>query len=331
MKKSFRFFVVILIAMIGICSASAQDEIVKKKVAVYMTGSDVDSNIKKVIGAKLVSAITQSGEYAAVERTADFLAALSAESDYQTGGEVRDSQIVQLGQRFGVRYVVVADVSEVFDEYFISSRIINVETGLVERAVDVNGPAETMNQLIKLSQEVASGLLKKVALTSVFSNMPIHMSLCVTDSVGTIQYIKTDQWLSMPDGQKLNYRKLGVCFLENGDGFLLSLHDVGTGNWYDAVHNGAPSPSQFEQISKWKNALNDALRIYGGDPIFNVSYWTSERVDRSSIERYFGPASDIVDAFGAWTFEMIYGTVNFDNLSSNYKIRTVSPLRIARN
>ena len=35
-----------------------------------------------------------------------------AENDYQTSGEVRDSQIARLGQKFGVRYVVVADVSE---------------------------------------------------------------------------------------------------------------------------------------------------------------------------------------------------------------------------
>ena len=121
---------------VGICigvNAQGIPEISpKKKVAVYMTGSNIDQSYKKVIGAKIVSAVTQSGEYAAVERTAEFLAALSAESDYQTSGEVRDSQIARLGQKFGVKYVIVADISELFDELFISSRLINVETGLVE-------------------------------------------------------------------------------------------------------------------------------------------------------------------------------------------------------
>ncbi len=124
-----------------------------------MTGTTSEEAYKKVIGSKLVNAITESGEYAAVERTADFLAALSAESDYQTSGEVRDSQIARLGQKFGVRYVVVADASELFDEYFIAARLINVETGLVERAFDVNGPADSMAQLVSLAENVANGLL----------------------------------------------------------------------------------------------------------------------------------------------------------------------------
>lgn len=149
----------LLLYIIAVPFAQA-DEPLKKNVAVYVTGNDVDNNIRKVLGAKLVTAITSGGEYAAVERTADFLEALTKENDYQTSGEVRDSQIAEIGKKFGVKFVVVADVSEVFDELFVASRLINVVTGLVERAYDANGSVDTMTQLIKLSQEVASGLLK---------------------------------------------------------------------------------------------------------------------------------------------------------------------------
>lgn len=166
MKTISRIILSLLIIICGSIGVYAQEEAVKKKVAVYVTGNDVESSVKKVVGAKLVSGITMSGEYAAVERTADFLAALSAESDYQTSGEVRDSQIARLGQKFGVRYVAVADVSELFDELFIASRLINVETGLVERSYDCNGPMESMPQLIALSQDVAAGLLKGIESVS---------------------------------------------------------------------------------------------------------------------------------------------------------------------
>ncbi|MDE7410327.1 MAG: hypothetical protein K2N09_09955 [Muribaculaceae bacterium] len=149
----------LLFCIIAVPFARA-DEPLKKNVAVYVTGNEVDNSIRKVLGAKLVTAITSGGEYAAVERTADFLEALTKENDYQTSGEVRDSQIAEIGKKFGVKFVVVADVSEVFDELFVASRLINVVTGLVERAFDANGPVDTMTQLIKLSQEVASGLLK---------------------------------------------------------------------------------------------------------------------------------------------------------------------------
>lgn len=141
-------------------NVSAQD-LPKKKVAVYVSGADADASMKKIFGSKLVGAIARSNGFAAVERTVEFLAALNAETDYQTSGEVQDSQIARLGQKFGVRYVVVADIAEAFDEYFISSRLINVETGLVERSFDTNGAADNMQQLVKLAENIADGMIIK--------------------------------------------------------------------------------------------------------------------------------------------------------------------------
>ena len=159
MKPLFKLaFALLICVMFGIYANA--EEVVKKKVAVYVTGEDVESSVLKVLGARLVTAITSSGDFAAVERTSEFLEALTKENDYQASGEVRDSQIAKLGQKFGVKYVAVADVSSAFDEIFVAARLINVETGLVERAYDAYGPAENMQQLISLSQDVAAGLLK---------------------------------------------------------------------------------------------------------------------------------------------------------------------------
>ncbi len=132
------------------------------KVAVYVTG-DVDDSYKKVIGSKMVSAITASQGYTAVERTADFLAALSQEHDYQASGAVNDSQIVKLGQRFGVRYVVVADVTEIFGSMFISARMINVSTGLITASSESSRTIDTLEGLMSLSEEVAEALLGTLA------------------------------------------------------------------------------------------------------------------------------------------------------------------------
>lgn len=131
----------------------------KKQVAVYVNGTDIEKSLRKVIGQKIVSAVTESGEYSAVERTNDFLVALSKETDYQTSGEVRDSQIINIGQKFGVKYIIAADVDEVFQELFIAARLINVESGLIVQTYDVNGPAESAEELVKLSKQVAHGLI----------------------------------------------------------------------------------------------------------------------------------------------------------------------------
>ena len=48
----------------------------KKKVAVYVTG-EIENSYKKVVGSKMVSCITKSDIFIAVERTSDFLVALS--------------------------------------------------------------------------------------------------------------------------------------------------------------------------------------------------------------------------------------------------------------
>ena len=156
-----KHYFILIVIIFGMIAPSASAQTVKKKVAVYMTGKDVDESYKKIIGAKFVSTITATNEYAAVERTADFLAALSSEQDYQASGEVRDNQIARIGQKFGVRYVVVADVTELFDELFIASRMINVETGLVEKAFEANGPyGDSMSQLIDIATKVANGLMR---------------------------------------------------------------------------------------------------------------------------------------------------------------------------
>lgn len=144
----------ILFSVVGV--AFSQE--IKKKVAVYVTG-EIESAYKKVIGSKMVSSITSSEGYIAVERTADFLAALSKEQDYQTSGAVNDNQIVKIGQQFGVRYVVVVDVSEIFESIFISARMIDVQTGLIFASSESSKPVESLEALMSVAEEAASMLL----------------------------------------------------------------------------------------------------------------------------------------------------------------------------
>lgn len=267
MKSIFRLLLVLVCSIIATAPIYAQGR-PKKKVAVYMTGNNSNAAYKKVIGSKLVTSITESGEYAAVERTADFLAALAAENDYQTSGEVQDSQIARLGQRFGVKYVVVADASEIFDEYFIAARLINVETGLVEKAYDVSGPAESMAELVTLSQNVAKGLLgERVGniTNGVISATPVHMSLCAIKD-GKVQYLTPQQWQELPELDKITYNKKGVCLIDNGNIFIVSMNDV-TGGVKMARQLHAPNLSQLRSMYNNLNSLNTALTLFGGMPI----------------------------------------------------------------
>ncbi|MDR1342700.1 MAG: hypothetical protein LBK18_05530 [Prevotellaceae bacterium] len=108
----------------------------KQKVAVYVTGNN-NSSENKIIGSKLVAAITNDGYYEAVERTAAFLGQLKKEQQYQQSGNVADDQLSKLGRQFGVDMVCIAEVVPVARAFFITARLVNVETASVEATADV--------------------------------------------------------------------------------------------------------------------------------------------------------------------------------------------------
>lgn len=256
-----QYFILIAI-ILGMIAPTTYAQEAKKKVAVYMTGNDVNESYKKVIGAKLVSAITMTDEYAAVERTSDFLAALSAEQDYQTSGEVQDSQIARLGQKFGVLYVAVADVSELFNEIFISARLINVESGLVETAFDTNSPVESMEQLTTLSTKVAKGLITERPLTiDRCSTQPKHLALCVKHN-NTLYYLSQKEWNRISD--KSSLQKEGLCLLGTPapyvNGVVIGLRPL--------IHrsgcNGNATIDLLTYVYNHITPIKNALEYFGG-------------------------------------------------------------------
>lgn len=153
-----KHYVIFMSIILGMIAPSVCAQTVKQKVAVYVTG-DVEAGYKKVIGSKLVTGITRSEGYAAVERTADFLAELTKEQDYQMSGAVSDNQIARLGQQFGVRYVLVADISEVFESMFISARMIDVQTAQITNSTESNAVVGSMENLSNLAEKIALAIV----------------------------------------------------------------------------------------------------------------------------------------------------------------------------
>lgn len=149
MKK----LLIILLSALSLTAVAQQ-----KKVAVYVTGQQ--SGINKVLGDQLVAAFAKSGKYTAVERTSSFLAELSKEQGYQRSGAVNDREIARLGVQFGVNYVCVADMSDVFGEKYISARLINVETAEIVNTHNVSGEMNNMSSLLKMAGEIADNLSK---------------------------------------------------------------------------------------------------------------------------------------------------------------------------
>lgn len=132
----------------------------KKTVAVYVTGDD---SMNQILGDRLVDGIAQSGKYTAVERTASFLQELSKEQNYQHTGAVDDDEISRVGKQFGVNYVCVATVLDVWEEKYLTSRLIDVETAEVVASSSSSGQIASSQQFIAAMNTLSNGLLNTLA------------------------------------------------------------------------------------------------------------------------------------------------------------------------
>ena len=152
MRKLF----IILLSALSLTAFAQQ-----KKVAVYVTGPE--SGINKVLGDQLVAAFAKSGNYTAIERTASFLSELNREQGYQRSGAVSDKEIARLGGQFGVNYVCVVDMSDVFGKKYISARLIDVVTAEVINTANTTSALNNMDDLLLASNAIATGLTGKTA------------------------------------------------------------------------------------------------------------------------------------------------------------------------
>ncbi len=131
----------------------------KTKVAVYVTGKVADEGYRKVIGSKLVTGITNSTRYVAVERTKEFLAQIDKETLREE--YVTDGKIAEMGKKLGVDLVLVADISEIFKEIFVSCRMFDVINEQISASAEVSKPVSNMRDLTALSTELVKTLLSK--------------------------------------------------------------------------------------------------------------------------------------------------------------------------
>ena len=132
-----------------------------KKVAVYVTRTG-NKDIDIILGDQLVAGFATSGRYLAIERTQGFLNQLSKEQAYQQAGAVDDSDLMRLGKQFGVQYVCVAKTSQLFGDYYIASRLIDVEHGEVVNSYKKDAvQLGSSQQVVTVAKEIASKLSDK--------------------------------------------------------------------------------------------------------------------------------------------------------------------------
>ena len=151
MKK----LLIILLSALSI-TAFAQ----KPRIAVYVTGDDP---MNEIIANRLMEGFLKSGKYMPVERSAAFLAAVNKEHAFERTGEVDEKQIAELGKFYGIQYICVVSVLDVWkNEKYITSRILDVASAEVIGSCSSNGSIPDgltlINTLDDLSQKLTNVL-----------------------------------------------------------------------------------------------------------------------------------------------------------------------------
>lgn len=283
MKRTFLLILSILLLGIPI---NAQ-----KKVAIYIKNTSCKNNYGAFgIGAShvkdltslLINDLLQTDNYLPIERDADFLSAIEKEYDYQISGEVPESQIINIGRKYGAKIVISGKYSFCNWNYDgdsgsrseASLRAIDVETGRIISSVSENDYKKGYFKE-KLSEKFINGFPIQ------YSSSPKHLSLCVTKD-GKRFYIKPSQWETMSERKKEDYNIMGICIMTDGEAFIMSLRDSGKGDWDYAKANNVLSLTQMQLIGSLKYEINKSLEIFGGNlpkPRSEEFYWTSSEID----------------------------------------------------
>lgn len=132
-----------------------------KKVAVFVEGN-ISNEQKSMVNSAIMGRLSGNKEYQSFERNNAFLKALDREHDYQLSGQVPEKQIREIGERYGVDYVIAVNaVITSDDECEVSARMIDLVTGEVIKTCNATREYEGSSTLKAIANNVAYRLLNK--------------------------------------------------------------------------------------------------------------------------------------------------------------------------
>ena len=117
----------------------------------------VDDSARVPVTEKIIEELVSSGKYTVLDRGS--VQQILEEKKFQLSGIVKDTEIKQAGEYLGADFVCVAKVSRIGGTYFISAKIISVETGAItaQTSHEEKGDIETVLVIAKIVGVALSG------------------------------------------------------------------------------------------------------------------------------------------------------------------------------
>ena len=152
--KRLHLFSLIIYIILG-CSFTSK---ASDKVSVFIEGS-LSELQEQIVNNAFMSRLSSTKTYSVFERSELFIDALNQEHDYQVSGEVPESQIRKIANKYGVDFVIAVSVMCDGDDIYMSARLIHVVSGKVEKTVSLDRKGYSNKVLKNLSNNVAYRLL----------------------------------------------------------------------------------------------------------------------------------------------------------------------------
>lgn len=149
-----RFLWVIALSILSISAFAG------KRIAVMVNAPTEDDAF--VIESAICQQLDRDGRYDMLERTQEFMDMVVSEQVYQLSGEVTESQIAQLGERWGAQYVLAVTAKNINGSMRLVGKLIDIKTG--RRLLTVNNfrKINNDNDLTFLSATFATNLEKSM-------------------------------------------------------------------------------------------------------------------------------------------------------------------------
>lgn len=222
--------------------------IAQKTVAVYVTSSeDVSQATKRILGSELVSAITKTNDYVAIERTADFMAQVSQEQGHY---EIDDATLYNLGKKFGASNVCVADITKFGDDYYIVARILDIKTSKVWKTSRAYSKLTSLKELIETSESLADELFGNTKEFSTYAygdNIDNNSFIIKIENRGNYTNVSMKYVSSNP------YQRLGI----NRNTYI---EDMATHKRYNLID--AANVNLIDQDNKEGKMIGDGIWNY---------------------------------------------------------------------
>jgi len=131
----------------------------EKKVAVFDPAGNVDEAIKVIVREQISSSVVNASGYTVLERQQ--IDKVLEENKFQMSGLVDDAQISEIGKAMGANTVFVSSITAMNNNFFISSKMIDVQTAhiIMQRTAQTQ---QGTNDLIEVVKKMMGEMLGNV-------------------------------------------------------------------------------------------------------------------------------------------------------------------------